>query len=156
MILAPIFLSDTYTRIMAYLVKVNPFTTEQLNVLQFFLDTSNIPYTIVQALPSILPSMTSNPIYHIDRPRTEFKCIPEFKLFMGSENIRKKDILIFDDILERIYIYARTNKLLSHDSLGFHLDDTLQSLLKTFSKKIDWADLYQHISLLLAKVNQKN
>lgn len=141
---------------MAYLIKANPCSVDQLNLLQSFLDTSNIPYTVVPALPSILPSMTSNPIYHIVRPKTEFKCIPEFKLFMGSENIRKKDVLVFDDILERIYIYARTNKLLSHDLLGFHLDDTLQSLLKTFSKKIDWGDLYQHISLLLAKVNQKN
>jgi hypothetical protein len=133
-------------------MKINPATMEQRNLLEKVLDEMKIPYTLIPALPSILPTMTSNPILHVERPPTLFKVTPEFKLFLGAENIHKNGETTFEDILERIYIYARSNKLLSHDSLGFYLDDILQTLLKTYSKKIEWDSLYQHILLLLVKV----
>jgi hypothetical protein len=133
-------------------MKVNPTTMEQRSLVEKFLNESKVPYTLIPALPSILPSMTTNPIIHVERPPTRFKVTPEFKLFLGAENIHKNGETTFEDILERIYIYARTTKLLSHDSLGFYLDDILQSLLKTYSKKIEWDSLYQHILLLLVRV----
>jgi len=138
---------------MSYIVKATPRTSEQLNALQTFMKESNIPHNLIPAIPSIIPSTTTNPIYHVERPNTCFKVNSEIKLFLGNEFINAKGEVTFEDILQRIFIYTRSNKLLSHDSYGFYLDDTLQGILKTFSKKINWEDLYQHILLLLVKIN---
>ena len=137
---------------MSHMLRVIPHTTEQLKGLQKYMDDEKIPYTILPAIPTILPSMNSNPILHIDRPMTHFKATPEFKTFLGAEYLTKHGTVLFEDILERIYIYVRSHKLLSNDSLGFYLDDMLHSLLKTQSTHIDWNVLHQHIQLLLPTI----
>jgi hypothetical protein len=138
---------------MSYIIKATPNTTGQMKDLCTYLTDSQTPYILIPATPTILSIMTTNPILHIDRPQVRFKATQEFKHFLGSENLNKRGEADFDDILERVYTYTKVNKLLSHDQCGFHLDETLNTLLKTYSTKIDWNDLYQHILLLLVRVN---
>jgi len=141
-----------YTNRMSYLIKATPLTSEQLNDLCAYMKTKGVPYTLIPATPNILSTMTTNPILHIDRPQTRFKATPEFKHFLGNEHLNRHGETDFEDILNRVYTYTKTNKLLSHNQCGFHLDETLHALLKTHSTKIDWNDLYQHILLLLTRV----
>jgi len=141
---------------MSYIIKATPPTTGQMKDLCTYLTDSQIPYIRIPAVPIILSTITTNPILHIDRPQSRFKATQEFKHFLGGEYLNKYGEADFEDILNRVYTYTKVNRLLSHDHCGFHLDETLQTLLKTHSTKIDWNDLYQHIILLLPRAFRKN
>jgi hypothetical protein len=138
---------------MAYIIKATPSTTEQLKGLVKYMEDTSIPYVGIPAAPSETSPIALNPIVHLDRPNVLFKPTAEFKHFVGSERLTKHRYVSYQDILERTYIYTKTNKLLTSNQRGFYLDSFLATLLKTTSPEIEWADLYNHISMLIPIVS---
>jgi hypothetical protein len=143
---SPIF----FTIAMSYIIKATPQTTGHKEQLEEFLETSQIPYHVIPAAPSETYIASKSPILNIARPPVRFKPTFEYKLFAGSEYMSSKGTVTFNDVLERIYTYARVNNLLT--DYGFKLDTSLYTVLRTTSVYIDWQDLYQHIELLFTKV----
>lgn len=137
---------------MAYFFKAIPRTTEQLVALKKFLEEASIPYSQIPAAPSELSPVCVNPLLHVDTPSTLFVPTTEFKHFVGNERLTRHGNLCFQDLLSRLVLYTKTNKLLTHDQTGFYLDSTLQELLKTTANKIDWIDVHMHCMLLLTRV----
>jgi len=135
---------------MSYIIKATPKTTGHKQLLEEFLETTQIPYHVIPAAPSETYIASKSPILNISRPNVRFKPTSEYKLFAGPEYISYKGLVTFKDVLERIYMYARVKSLLT--DYGFKLDTTLHTILKTTSVSIDWQDLYQHIELLFTKV----
>ena len=135
---------------MSYIIKATPQTTGHKQLLEEFLEQTQIPYHIIPAAPSETYIASKSPILNISRPNIRFKPTYEYKLFAGPEYICSKGLVTFNDVLERIYTYAQINSLLT--DYGFKLDSSLHTILRTQSECIDWQDLYQHIELLFTKV----
>jgi len=137
---------------MSHIVRITPRTSTQISTLTQFLETNEIPYMIVPASPATTAITDIDPILYIDTPPTLYKPTPEFKLFLGPENMTQKHYVVFKDVLHRMYIYVKTNRLFTYDQAGFRLDATLQDLLNTRASQIEWDDLIQHIDLLFTRV----